>query len=130
MTGRTTAVIPAAAFATVVVALAARPLLPHPTTKPTSLVSAATPSVPTSVPPLATTAATKALACPRGRTPMSDTACGTLHVSRRQASCPSNTRCQVELVGTLHTRAIDLPIALTVTISDAVRGWRAVEVAS
>jgi hypothetical protein len=79
---------------------------------------------------IATTAATKALACRSTPTPRASVDCGTLHLTRRQTSCPTDTRCQVQLVGILRTRAVDVPVSLTVTLLTANGQWHAVEVAS
>jgi hypothetical protein len=125
-------IVAGAAAAVAVLALVARPLLPHPTTRGSSPVPPATALVPASAVSLATSAATKAVACPPNRPPRRDTSCGTLLVSRRQASCSTDLSCRVELVGTLRTGAADIPIALTVTLTDdaPTRGWKTVEVTS
>jgi hypothetical protein len=82
---------------------------------------------------IATTAATRTLACPSTPTPTPtlrvNVDCGTLHLTRSQTSCP-DARCQVQLVGILRTRAVDVPVALTVTLLATNGHWHAVEVAS
>jgi hypothetical protein len=130
MTGRHSAILAAAAVTVAALAVVARPLLPHPTTRSTRPVSATTPTVPASVVTIATTAATRALACPSTPTPGVSVDCGTLHLTRSQDSCPTDARCQVQLVGILRTRAVDVPVALTVTLLTASGHWHAVEVAS
>jgi hypothetical protein len=129
MTGRATVFLAGTAVTVAMCALVARPLLPHQATQ-SSQGPAATLAAPVSVLPVAITAATTALACPPNRPRSRDIDCGTLHVSRRQASCRIETSCLVELVGTLATRAVDIPIALTVTLTENAGGWRAVEVSS
>lgn len=130
MTGRATVFLAGTAVTVVVLALAARPLLPHHAKLRSSHGPAATLAAPVSVLPVAIIAATTALACPPNRPRSRDIDCGPLHVARRQTSCPTNTSCRVELVGTLVTRTVDIPIALTVTLTDNAGGWRAVEVTS
>jgi hypothetical protein len=128
MTGRHTAILAAAAVMVAGLAVVARPLIPHPTTRSSRPVSAATPTVPASVLTIATTAATRVLACPSTPTPRVD--CGALQLTRSQTSCPTEARCQVRLVGILRTRAVDVTVALTVTLLTTNSHWHAVEVAS
>jgi hypothetical protein len=130
LTGRHTAILAGAVVTVAGLAVVARPLIPHPTTPSSRPVSAATPTVPASVLTIATTAATGALACPSTPTPTVSVDCGTLHLTRSQNSCPTDARCQVQLVGILHTRAVDVPVALTVTLLTTNSHWHAVEVAS
>jgi hypothetical protein len=133
MTGRTPVILAGTAVTVAVLALTARPLLPHAAAPQTSHGPVATPAAPASVFPVASSAATNALACPPNRQPLRDTDCGTLHITRRQVTCGTDTSCRVELVGTLTTRAtrtVGIPIALTVTLAGNAGGWRAVEVTS
>jgi hypothetical protein len=130
VSGRGIAILAGAALATAAIALAAGPLLPHPHARPTPRIPAAVPSGPPPVLPLASAAAARALTCPTTRVARNDLGCGTLRLTRHQTRCPTDTRCQVELVGTLRTGTLDVPIALTVTLTHAGSGWGAVEVAS
>lgn len=131
MTSRSTAILAGTAVTVAVLALAARPLLPHSnTTRPPGPAPAATPAMPPSALTAASSAATRALACPKKSTPRIPAGCGTLHLLRQQASCPSDTTCHVELVGLLRTRTVTVPVALTITLRDPNGRWRPVEVAS
>lgn len=130
MTGRSSALLAAAALMAAVLALAAHPLLPHPHARPTLHDRAAVSRGPRLVASIANTAATWALACPTTRALTNGVDCGRLHVTRRQTHCPTDTQCQVELVGTVRTRTVDVAVALTVTLTNAAGQWRAVEVTS
>jgi len=130
MTGRTGAVLAAAALGVTVIAVAVRPLLPHhPTT--TSPSAHSTPALhATDIISIAVGAATHALVCPPPRPAARATGCGRLDITRTQIACATGSRCQVELIGTLHTIGPAVPIALTVTLTGADQHWRAIEVAS
>jgi hypothetical protein len=56
--------------------------------------------------------------------------CGILHINRRQTTCLTATQCTVDLIGTLSTNGLAVPVALTVTVTRAAERWRVVEVAS
>jgi hypothetical protein len=130
MTGRTSAVLAGAALCIAVTAIAVCPLLPHHSATAGPSMHATPLSTPqlADLGSIAVNAATRALARPQRDARVAD--CGRLDVLRTQTSCASGSRCQVELIGTLHTNAQVVPIALTVSLADASRGWRVVEVAS
>ncbi|HVV74616.1 MAG TPA: hypothetical protein VHC43_01165 [Mycobacteriales bacterium] len=131
MTSRSTAILAGTAVTVAVLALAARPLLPHSnTTRPPGPVPTVTPPVPSSAMAAASSAATRALACPTAPARRHTTGCGSLHLLRQQASCPTDSSCHVELVGMLRTRTVTVPVALTVTLRHTNGRWRPVEVAS
>jgi hypothetical protein len=130
MTSHRVALLAATALITAILAVAARPLLPHPHARPAPRDSGTAPSIPRLVAPIAGAAAIRALACPARRAATGSVDCGTVHLTRQQTHCPSDTRCQVELVGTLRTRTDDVPVALTVTLTAAAGQWWAVEVTS
>jgi hypothetical protein len=129
MTGRSTALIAAAALFTAVLGIAFHPLLPRATTQPPPVEPATTPTIPASVVPIADLAANRALACPP-KASGNAVDCGSFHIVRRQADCPTDARCEIELVGALHTPDAVVPVAITATLTDGDRGWRVVEVAS
>jgi hypothetical protein len=132
MTGRTSAVLAGSALCIAVIAIAVRPLLPHPhATAIPSVHATPTPAPqPADLGSIAVSAATHDLACPAPRPAARSRGCGRLDVTRAQSSCATDSRCQVELIGTLRTTAQVVPIALTVTLTGARHGWRVVEVAS
>lgn len=132
MTGRTSAVLAGAALCVAVFAVAVRPLLPHHSaaTDPSLQATATTAPQPADLGSIAVSAATRAVACPTPRRPARVADCGRLDVTRTQSSCATGSRCQVELIGNLHTTNQVVPIALTVILSGADDGWRVVEVAS
>jgi hypothetical protein len=130
MTGRTSAVLAAAALGITVIAVAVRPLLPHHPAGTSSSIHATPALHPADTVPIAVSAATHALACPPPRPAARATGCGRLDITRAQVACGTVGRCQVELIGTLHTTGPAVPIALTVTMTGADQHWRAIEVAS
>jgi hypothetical protein len=130
MTGRTSAVLAGAAVCIAIIAIAVRPLLPHDSATTTPSVHATPASHPPDLSFIAVSAATHALACPTPRRAARKADCGRLDVTRAQSSCATDSRCHVELIGTLHATDQVVPIALTVTLSGAGEGWRVVEVTS
>jgi hypothetical protein len=132
------AAIPAGlAVAVLLLAMAARPFLPtrHEPPAPAS-DEVGQPSLQGQQPwhPV-TRAARGALACPTpaaaGRTHRPVTpACGDLHIERRQITCARRTRCVAQLIGTLHTATVSVPVALVVTVENTGTGWRTVKVVS
>lgn len=131
MTGRGLAILAGSALLIAVLALLARPLLPQ-HTRPDSAATASRAAMPPGVERSAEQTGRRALRCPTGpRPPAAYTpACGALQVIRRQTTCTTPARCQVDLVGELRTAAVTVPVALTVTLTDAAGTWRAVEVSS
>lgn len=128
MTTRTVGALALAAAAIASVALLARPFLPpH-----ASSASASPTSPPPGIARLAADQARRGLSCTttvnQQREP--GESCGRLRVARREITCPTPTRCIVELVGDLHTTAITAPIALTVTMVRVRATWRVIELAS
>lgn len=131
MTTRTIGVLAAAAAGIAVLALLARPLLPHHAGQ-AAATAAATVAVPAGVERLATQTARSDLRCPnpaRPRKPQK-AGCGTLQAIRRQTTCTTPARCQVDLVGYLHTSGLTVPVALTITLTHEAGTWRVVEVSS
>jgi hypothetical protein len=127
VTGRTTAVIAAAALTVALVATLVRPFLPHPP-DPTSGSAAIASTLPAAaVGDVAERTATRDLRCPTDRPRVG---CGTLLVLRRQATCSMASRCRVDLIGEIATERLTVPIAITVTVTRTAAGWHAVEVHS
>lgn len=134
MTARRLGVAALSAAVVVAVGIAASPLLPasghaeRPASRPMV-------DVPAHVVRIATGAARIAVGCPRTASPSraavpAHRQCGELRVSEGLATCPSPSRCQVELVGTIATAPAPVPVALTVTLGRSGSGWRIWEVRS
>jgi hypothetical protein len=130
MTARPTAVLGCVAVAVAVLAVAVRPLLATANTSHSTPQRPAELNVSARVVPVALAAAQRSLACPTSPPGPPGVSCGLLEVARRQAVCPTATRCRVQLIGAVHTRTLDVPVALTVTLADRDGSWRPVEVRS
>jgi hypothetical protein len=138
MTGRVTAALAGLALVTAVLAIAVHPLLHHrdaATQLPrvSQIELRATP-VAGEITTVATATAQRALACtaspPSSPGPSRPAVCGRLVVTRSQTVCPSEVRCQAELIGTLTTPATTTVVALTVTLQRDTSGWRATAASS
>jgi hypothetical protein len=131
MTTRTIGVLAAMAVGVAALALLARPLLPH-HARLASTATTSTAAVPAGIERSAEQTVRRDLRCPTRPRPHAahQPACGTLQVIRRQTTCTTPARCQVDLVGELRTAALAVPVALSVTLTYAAGTWRAVEVSS
>src|SRR4051794_17249530 len=106
MTGRALAITAASPLTLAVLPVPVRPLLSS-----GHHVAAATPIASASAPPVVGTVAQRAarvgLSCPTNRESVPRAIsrpadCGAMHVGRTQTSCPTPTRCTVDLIGNLH----------------------------
>jgi hypothetical protein len=141
MTHRRLAVLAVLAAATAVIAGLVSPFLHHDraahTTPVTDQRRPAPPAV-SETAAVATIAARRALACQppgaragRASGDGSRGWCGRFTLTRRQSSCTTSSRCQVELIGRFATPDTTTIIALTVTVQrNDAGGWRAVAVSS
>jgi hypothetical protein len=136
MTGRNAAILAGAALGAAVLALVVRPLLPAPSrssTTPTAGHTLAATNVAPNVGQIAAATARRDVACrPSSQSGRSTrrTGCGALQLTRRQTICPTSSRCQVALIGVLHSGHLAVPVALTVTLTATGPAWRVLEVVS
>ncbi|HWA67430.1 MAG TPA: hypothetical protein VG899_13805 [Mycobacteriales bacterium] len=128
MTGRRLALLAVGAVTVALLALLARPLLPHHTTSVSSVRRTVRP--PSGVALVALRAAREDLRCTSGPRPATGRGCGHFDVTRHETTCVTPARCEVELLGALHTGRLSVPAALSVTLTRPGSAWRVVEVSS